>query len=137
MDGHHRKVRVFSRSAGCRVERPEVGRGRPTPSRLIPLGKEAGRAIALCNSCPKQEECLDEGMKPENLAFGIWGGMLAGQRIAMAKEQGLDYRVDPYNRGRKVRSRYSDEIGPSRKVTSDEEEAATMFATRIRPYLEV
>jgi hypothetical protein len=54
----------------------------------------------------------------------------------MAKERGLDYRVDPYNTGRKVRSRYSDEVGPSRKVTADEEEAATMFAIRIRPYLE-
>ena len=63
---------------------PEVGRGRPTPSRLIPVGKEAGRAIALCNSCPKQEECLDEGMKPENLPFGIWGGMLAGERVIVS-----------------------------------------------------
>ena len=75
-------------------------------------------------------------MKPENLAYGIWGGILAGQRIAMAKERGIDYRVDPYNRGRKVRSRYDDEVSTSRKVTSDEEEAAVMFATRIRPYLE-
>ena len=75
-------------------------------------------------------------MKPENLAYGSWGGIRAGQRIQMAKERGLDYRVDPYNTGRKVRSRYSDEVGPSRKVTADEEEAATMFAIRIRPYLE-
>ena len=62
---------------------PEVGQGMPTPSRLIPLGKETGRAIALCNSCPKQEECLGEGMKPKNLPFGIWGGMLAGERVMM------------------------------------------------------
>lgn len=60
---------------------PEVPVGNPTPKKLVPLGKEIGRAIALCNSCPKQEECLDEGMRPENLAFGIWGGMLAGERI--------------------------------------------------------
>jgi len=62
---------------------PEISRGMPTPKRMMPLGKETGRAIALCNSCPKQEECLDEGMKPENLAFGIWGGMLAGERVIM------------------------------------------------------
>lgn len=60
---------------------PEVGRGYPTPSRMIALGKETSRAIALCDSCPRQEECLDEGMKPQNLAFGIWGGMLAGERV--------------------------------------------------------
>ena len=62
---------------------PEVGRGQPGPRRMIPLVKEANRAIALCHSCPKQDECLDEGMKPENLAFGIWGGMLAGERVIM------------------------------------------------------
>ena len=60
---------------------PEVPVGSPTPKKLVPLGKETGRAIALCNSCPKQEQCLDAGMEPENLAFGIWGGMLAGERI--------------------------------------------------------
>jgi hypothetical protein len=62
---------------------PEVGRGQPAPKRMMPLVKEANRAIALCNSCPRQEECLDEGMKPENLSFGIWGGMLAGERVIM------------------------------------------------------
>lgn len=62
---------------------PEVGRGQPGRNRMLPLVKEANRAIALCYSCPKQEECLDEGMKPENLAFGIWGGILAGERVIM------------------------------------------------------
>jgi hypothetical protein len=93
-------------------------------------------AINMCGRCPIQKDCLEEGMKPENLAYGIWGGLLAGQRIAIAIEEGLDYRVDPYNRGRPVLSRYTDDVGPSRKVTADEEEAATMFANRIRRYLE-
>lgn len=112
---------------------PNGGRPDTILRRMVP---EIKYAINMCNRCPIREKCLEEGMKPENLAYGIWGGTLAGQRIAMAKEQGLDYRVDPYNTGRKVRSRYSDEVGPSRKVTADEEEAATMFAIRIRPYLE-
>jgi hypothetical protein len=60
---------------------PDIPRGMPLARHLVPLGKETGRVIALCNSCPKQEECLDEGMKEENLAFGIWGGMLAGERV--------------------------------------------------------
>jgi len=62
---------------------PEVGPGQPTARRMIPLVKEVNRAIALCNSCYRQEECLDEGMKPNNLPFGIWGGMLAGERVMM------------------------------------------------------
>lgn len=113
---------------------PNGGRADTILRRMVP---EIKYAINMCRSCPIQEKCLEEGMKPENLAYGIWGGILAGQRIAMAKERGLGYRVDPYNTGRKVRSRYTDEVGPSRKVTADEEEAATLFLTRIRPYLEV
>jgi hypothetical protein len=62
---------------------PEVPQGTPSPKRLGPIGIEIGKAIALCNSCPMQEECLDQGMQPENLAFGIWGGMLAGERVIM------------------------------------------------------
>jgi hypothetical protein len=63
---------------------PDVPVGRQAPSKLTEVGNEAARAIALCNICPKQEGCLDEGMKPENLAFGIWGGMLAGERVVVS-----------------------------------------------------
>lgn len=66
---------------------PDVPRGKPTLKTLIPLGKETGRAIALCNSCSKQEECLDEGMQPKNLAYGIWGGTLAGERVIMSGQR--------------------------------------------------
>jgi hypothetical protein len=113
---------------------PNGGRLSTTLRRMAP---EIKYAINMCRSCPVREKCLEEGMKPENLAYGIWGGLLAGQRIAIAKKQGIDYRVDPYNKGRKVRSRYDDEVGPSGKVTADEEESAVLFAMRISPYLEV
>lgn len=93
-------------------------------------------AIGVCARCPIREKCLDEGMKPENLAHGIWGGLMAGQRITIAKEQGLDYRVDPYNTGRQTAKRYTDKVGPSGKVTADEEEAAMILLHRVRPYLE-
>lgn len=115
---------------------PTIGNGNvPTMTqRALPTIKYA---IGVCNRCPISEKCLEEGMKPENLAHGIWGGLLSGQRIAIAKEQGLDYRVDPYNTGRKVGPRYTNEVGPSNKVTADEEEAAMIFLNRVRPYLEV
>jgi hypothetical protein len=66
---------------------PDIGRGMPTPARMKILGTETGRAIAICNTCPNQEDCLDEGMKPKNLAFGIWGGTLAGERVIMTGKQ--------------------------------------------------
>ena len=116
---------------------PTVPNGGKPSTILRRMAPEIKYAINVCRSCPVREKCLEEGMKPENLAYGIWGGLLAGQRIAIAKRQGIDYRVDPYNTGRKVRSRYDDEVGPSGKVTADEEESAVLFATRIAPYLEV
>lgn len=60
---------------------PEVPQGRSSIAKMRALGAETARAIKMCDSCPYQDECIDEGMKPENLAFGIWGGMLAGERV--------------------------------------------------------
>jgi len=39
-------------------------------------------ALAICAECPIKEACRAEGMKPENIDNGIWGGTLAGERIA-------------------------------------------------------
>ncbi len=94
-------------------------------------------AIGVCMRCPIQRKCLEEGIKPENLAYGIWGGLFAAQRIEIAKERGVDYRVDRYNTGRQTSQRYTDKIGPSGKVTADEENAAVILYNRLRPYLEV
>lgn len=42
-------------------------------------------ALSICEDCPIKAECLAEGMKPENIEHGIWGGMLAGERIILAR----------------------------------------------------
>lgn len=60
---------------------PEVPQGRAGQKKMMALGTSVAKAINICNRCPKQEACLDEGMKDENLAFGIWGGMIAGDRV--------------------------------------------------------
>jgi hypothetical protein len=60
---------------------PDVPQGRAGQKKMMILGSSVARAINICNRCPKQEACLDEGMKDENLAFGIWGGMIAGDRV--------------------------------------------------------
>ena len=40
-------------------------------------------AMELCTKCPIRTNCLSEGMKEENLDYGIWGGLLPGERIVM------------------------------------------------------
>ena len=41
-------------------------------------------AMEICTKCPIRTNCLSEGMKEENLDYGIWGGLLPGERIALA-----------------------------------------------------
>ena len=126
---------------------PTVPNGGRPDTILRGMASDINRAISICNSCPKQKECLDEGMKPVNLAHGIWGGLLAGERIVIADEQGVDYLVPPYNKGRvigpRVRSseggkgKGTERIEDTNKITKDERAHALFFAQRIRPYLEV
>jgi hypothetical protein len=63
---------------------PEVPRGFPSINNQTKLRDETLRAIALCNSCPKKQACLEEGMEDKNLAYGIWGGTLAGERVMLS-----------------------------------------------------
>ena len=44
----------------------------------------AVRALTICSYCPAVVECKAEGMKPENIDHGIWGGTLAGERLLEA-----------------------------------------------------
>ena len=41
-------------------------------------------AMEICTKCPIRTNCLSEGMKEENLDYGIWGGLLPGERISLA-----------------------------------------------------
>ena len=41
-------------------------------------------ALSICVKCDIKTECLAEGMKPENLEHGIWGGTMSGERILLA-----------------------------------------------------
>lgn len=44
-------------------------------------------AIRICRDCPVQAECLEEGLKKENVLISnhtegsIWGGKMLGQRL--------------------------------------------------------
>jgi hypothetical protein len=63
---------------------PDVPQGGFSVKKQATIGAEMRRAIVLCNSCPRKQACLQEGMKDENLGYGIWGGMLAGERVLLS-----------------------------------------------------
>jgi hypothetical protein len=94
---------------------PELGRGGDgrSDARLVRKAKEVDLALAICKSCDKKAECLNEGMRPENINYGIWGGLMAGERLNKIgvkigdyhpfSDAGLAlhfaYRITPYLRG--------------------------------------
>ena len=41
-------------------------------------------AISICEACPAKQACLAEGMKQQNIDFGVWGGTLPGERLLLA-----------------------------------------------------
>jgi len=58
--------------------------GRPSGKQV--KGKMIARtlvALSICSICPVKEACLAEGLKQQNIDFGIWGGTLPAERIAM------------------------------------------------------
>ena len=62
-------------------------------------------AIAICTKCPIRLDCLAEGMKEENLDYGIWGGMHPGERINMADTfKGSTFRKQRIVTGLRIRS---------------------------------
>ena len=60
---------------------PELPPHRPSITATAALAERVNEAISLCKSCPSMIECGSEGSKPENRAYGIWGGVLAGERL--------------------------------------------------------
>jgi hypothetical protein len=76
---------------------PEIGRGSfGMKEKLQKLAIECNAAMAICKSCPVKAECLEEGMKFENRSYGIWGGLMAGERLIEAGEQPSDHhRMTP------------------------------------------
>lgn len=73
---------------------PELPHGRITTEKVQRVASQINYALKLCASCPIKDECLSEGMQTEdmpsgkvgwgNLPFGIWGGKMAAERLAMA-----------------------------------------------------
>lgn len=62
---------------------PEFTAGTPHPTTVKHVAYQVNYALSECATCPAKKSCLDEGMRPENLSYGIWGGLLAGERLAL------------------------------------------------------
>lgn len=58
--------------------------GRPAKAIVVEAIRNSREALAICKVCPVKEACLTEGMLPENIDYGIWGGALSGERLVLA-----------------------------------------------------
>ena len=102
-------------------------RGKPSERQKRTLLDKVERARSICNECPIQSPCLDKGMEPENLSFGMWGGLLAGERIEGAVKRGMDFRSKPCL----VKGDPRSEAG---FVRADDEADAMLFLEKVREW---
>lgn len=72
---------------------PEFTPGPITDRRAIAVANQVSDASRLCGVCPIKVECLSEGMKEENIAHGIWGGLTAGERLLSTGRVRSDYAI--------------------------------------------
>lgn len=73
----------------------EMPRGKPNINTTVTTSEKVKEALLICDTiCPVRQECLVEGMKPENLPYGIWGGKLSGERLSDAGYQLKDIAED-------------------------------------------
>jgi len=73
---------------------PELPTGAPSDETMKAIAEQTNYALQLCSSCPVKQECLAEGMKTSvsskgiegwgNLPYGIWGGLMAAERLEIA-----------------------------------------------------
>lgn len=59
----------------------EAGGGIISERRKLEWVAKVKYVTDICNTCPEKQRCLAEGMKKENLPYGIWGGKMAGVRL--------------------------------------------------------
>lgn len=72
---------------------PEFGPGNITESRARAMAEQVSDAVELCSTCPIKVECLALGMRDENIANGIWGGLTAGERLLSTGRVRSDYAI--------------------------------------------
>lgn len=82
-------------------------RGGNPETRMQKNMERSYEALRICSNCPSKDTCLTEGMRRENLDYGIWGGMLAGERLLSAGEPILSSeRKNKVAFAKRMRERY-------------------------------
>lgn len=70
---------------------PEMPHGRPHPPTIGRIAEGVRVALEICETCPFKYPCGEEGMRAENLPYGIWGGKMAGERLIEKGHQMSDF----------------------------------------------
>jgi hypothetical protein len=65
--------------------------GFATRTKMQALSNNTKQAIQICDTCPIKTQCLEEGMKEENISYGVWGGLMAGERLMSTGKTKDDY----------------------------------------------
>ena len=85
---------------------PEVGNAITNEEIII-----TGMALEICDACPIRDQCLEVGMQDDDIRFGIWGGMLAGERLALRNKltgkRATEFERSAISGARMVRARIS------------------------------
>jgi len=86
---------------------PEM-RGNAIPDEEI---MSINMALQICDACPIRQQCLEIGMQEIDVRYGIWGGMLAGERLALRAKltgkQAIKVHQEAISGARMVRARIS------------------------------
>lgn len=69
----------------------ELPVGFTTLTKMQALSNNTKQAIKICETCPIKAQCLEEGMKEENISYGVWGGLMAGERLMSTGKVKDDY----------------------------------------------
>jgi hypothetical protein len=59
--------------------------GRPSLKESEMLIARTIQALKICDMCSVKDLCLEEGMRKDNLEHGVWGGVMAGERMLAAE----------------------------------------------------
>ncbi len=76
---------LYSSSANCTDSGLETGEWFPASADAEVAREQAAPAIALCNVCPLQPECLEFSMRYWNRGgdVGVWAGLTGPERLAL------------------------------------------------------
>lgn len=71
----------------------QIDRGRRGEAENQAIADRVSTAISICNKCPIKKECYQEGLRPVNILYGIWGGVMAGDRLRHAGYKDEDFHI--------------------------------------------